>query len=159
MPLKKPVVLNTDGTFELLQSGDTLDATISIADEATLTNSSASAIPIGTPIYISAANACEPSRANATGTAKVVGLVSAVSIAASGTGTIRKDGTLPATTAQWDAITEQVGGLTPGSTYFLSEATAGKLTTTAPTTGWIVPVGVALSTTDFEIQIGDRVRL
>ena len=158
MPLKKPVVF-TDGMFELLQSGDTLDAAVSIADEATLTNSSAGAIAIGTPVYISAANACQPSRANASGTAKVIGLVSATTIAAAATGTIRKDGPLTATTVQWDAITGQTGGLTSGGSYFLSEAIAGRLTTTAPATGWVVPVGVALSTTDFEIQVGDRVRL
>ena len=159
MPLKKPVVLNTDGTFELLQAADTLDAAVSIADEATLTNSSAGAIAIGTPVYVSAANACQPSRANASGTAKVIGLVSATTISAAATGTIRKDGTLTASTVQWDAITGQTGGLTPGSSYFLSEATTGRLTTTAPVVGWVLPVGVALSTTDFEIQVGDRVRL
>ena len=158
MPAYKPLVL-VAGEFTQLQSGDTLDVVTSSADEATLTNSSAGAIPIGTPVYVSAANACQPSRANATGTAKVVGLVSATTIAAAATGTIRKDGTLTATTAQWDVITGQTGGLTAGGSYFLSEATAGRLTTTAPVVGWVLPVGVALSTTDFEIQVGDRVRL
>ena len=158
MPAYKPLVL-VAGEFTQLQTGDTLDVVVSASDEATLTNSSAGAIAIGTPVYISAANACQPSRANATGTAKVVGLVSATTIAAAATGTIRKDGTLTATTVQWDAITGQTGGLTAGGGYFLSEAIAGRLTTTAPATGWVVPVGVALSTTDFEIQVGDRVRL
>lgn len=159
MPLKKPLVLNTDGTYEQLQSGDTLDATVSVADEVVLTNSSVSSISIGTPVYISAASACQPSRANATGTAKVIGLVSATTIAASATGTVRKDGTLTATTGQWDTVTGQTGGLTPGSTYFLSAATVGLMTTTAPTTGWVLPVGIALSTVDLEIQIGNSTKL
>ncbi|MEX0271213.1 hypothetical protein AB3R30_18915 [Leptolyngbyaceae cyanobacterium UHCC 1019] len=158
MPAYKPLVL-VDGELAQLQSGDTLDVTVSAADEATLTNGSGSSVPIGTPVYISAASACQPSRANASGTAKVIGLVAATSVAAAATGAIRKDGTLVGTTAQWDAITGQTGGLTPGATYFLSEATAGRLTTTAPTTGWVLSIGTALSTTDFEIQIGERVRL
>lgn len=161
MPAYSPLVL-VNGEFQQLQAGDTLNVVVSAADEATLTNSSAGAITIGTPVYISAANACQPSRANASGTAKVIGLVSATTIAASATGVVRKDGTLVASTAQWDAITGQTGGLTPGSIYFLSSATAGRLVTTAPSTAgtdWVVPVGVALSTTDFEIQIGDRVKL
>jgi hypothetical protein len=157
MALKKPLVL-TNGLPEQLQSGDTLDATINTADEVVLTNGGGSSAPPGSPVYISAANTFQLSRANASGTAKVVGFTTA-SIAAAATGAVRKDGTLSLPTGQWDTITGGTGGLTAGSDYYLSEATAGRLTATAPTTGWVLPVGTALSTTDFEIQIGLSIKL
>jgi hypothetical protein len=157
MALRKPLVLN-GGLLEQLQSGDTLDATLSIADEVTLTNGGGGSAPPGSPVYISAASTFQLSRANASGTAKVIGFVVAA-IAAAATGAIRKDGTLSLTIEQWDTITGQTGGLTPGTDYFLSGATAGRLTTTAPSTGWVLPVGTAISSTDFEIQIGLPIKL
>jgi len=38
-------------------------------------------------------------------------------------------------------------GLTTGATYYLSQSTAGQITTTIPSSGIVVPVGVALSAT------------
>ena len=49
-------------------------------------------------------------------------------------GVIATGGPLTASTAQWDAITGQVGGLTPNTRYYLDPTTAGKLTITAPIT-------------------------
>jgi hypothetical protein len=158
MALKKPLVLNTSGIVEQLQSGDTLDATINVADEVTLTNANASTAAPGSPVYISAANSFDLSRANSSGTAKVIGLLTA-STAAAASGVVRKDGTITLTTGQWDTIAGTTGGLTAGANYYLSEATAGRLTATAPTTGFVLKVGVAISTTDFEIQISEPIKL
>lgn len=48
--------------------------------------------------------------------------------------------------------------LSPGARYFLSDVTAGAMTTTAPTTSgsYLVPLGEALSTTVFSINIQRR---
>lgn len=152
MTARKPLVWNNG--VEQLQAGDSLLATVTEVDVVTLTNANAGAAVIGEPVYISAAGSFDKARANASGTTKAIGLVLTASIASGVSGTIQKDGTFTATAGQWDTVTGGTGGLTAGSIYYLSEATAGRLTTTAPTSGYILPIGIALSTTDFEISIG-----
>lgn len=160
MASRLPLVV-VNGRISQLPSGDTLNAQVNEVDTFTLTNASASAVPIGTPVYISAASACQPARANASGTCELAGLVRDASIAASASGSVQTDGVLTATTTQWDSVTGQTGGLTPGSTYFLSSATAGRLTVTAPTaTGeFVTRVGRALSTTDLDITLEPAIAL
>lgn len=160
MPARKPLVI-ISGLVQQLPAGDTLDAPVSEVDVIALTNGTASAVPIGTPVYVSAANSFQLSRANASATAKVIGLVQSASVAASGNGAVQTDGFLTATTAQWDAVTGQTGGLTVGSTYYLSAAAAGRITTAAPTaTGeYVLEVGEAISTTALEITKSTRVLL
>jgi hypothetical protein len=62
-------------------------------------------------------------------------------------------GPISLTTADWDAITGQSGGLTPGIFYYLSTE-FGAMTDTPPVGfGSIVaPVGIALSSTDFLVR-------
>ena len=52
-------------------------------------------------------------------------------------------------------------GLTAGDSYYLSSSTAGEVTNTAPTTSgeYVVPLGIALSTTEMAINIQVRVLL
>jgi hypothetical protein len=71
------------------------------------------------------------------------------------------DGFLTATTGQWDAVTGQTGGLTPGALYYLSVATAGKLTLTATETvgEFVERVGKAVSTTRMEVTVMPRIKL
>lgn len=121
------------------------------------TNGEASAIAIGRAVYVSASDTVRLANANAVGTKDVVGLVSATSIASAAAGGIAADGFLAATTGQWDAVTGQSGGLTFGAKYFLSNTTAGALTTTAPTSGYIAPVGIAMSTTKMRVMISPTV--
>jgi hypothetical protein len=125
----------------------------------TATNGEASAIAIGRAVYVSAADTVKLANANAAGTKQVVGLVFDTSINAAASGSIAVAGVVTATTTQWDAVTGQTGGLTSGAKYFLSNTTAGALTTTAPTTGYIAPVGVALSTTKMVINVERTVKL
>lgn len=160
MAAKKPLVVGSDGFPEELSPSDTLDAATGGKDIVALANSNASAIVIGSPVYKTAtSNQVDLARANASGTRRVIGLVADTSIASSASGNIQTDGVLVATTAEWDAVTGQTGGLTPGSQYWLSAATAGRLTTTVPGAGnYCVPVGIALSTTEMEISIGPGVK-
>ena len=124
-----------------------------------LTNGTASAIAIGSAVYISGAGTVGLANANASTTSGVVGLVSDVSIAASAAGNVAVSGVVTATTTQWDSVTGQTGGLTFGAYYFLSNVTAGYLTTTAPTSGLVCMVGVALSTTQLKLQIERPIQL
>lgn len=125
----------------------------------TATNGEVSAIAIGRAVYVSGAGQVKLANANAAGTTNVVALVAATSISSSASGNLAVSGVLTATTTQWDAVTGQSGGLTFGATYFLSNTTAGALTTTAPTSGHIVPVGVAIGTTKLRLGFGPVIAL
>lgn len=157
---KKPLCIY-DGQIQQLQAGDTLDASAAEVDVIEMTNGEASSIVIGAPVYVSAASTVMKAQADASGTVDVLGLVAETTIASAASGSIQTDGVLAATTAQWDAVTGGLGGLTAGAKYYLDPDTAGMLTTTAPTTvgDFVAPIGKALSTTEFEITIGSTVKL
>ena len=109
----------------------------------TMQNANAGTIDIGAPVYVSGADAVDLAKADLLATVDVIGLVKSVSILTTATGDIKTDGVLSATTGQWDSITGEIGGLTVGATYFLSEATAGLLTKTCPATGFVLRIGKA----------------
>jgi hypothetical protein len=124
------------------------------------TNAQGSTIAIGRAVYAhTTTDQVKLANANNATTAQVIGLVSATSIANTASGAIAFAGILAATTGQWDAVTGQTGGLTPGAMYFLSNTTDGALTTTAPTTGYLAPVGRALSTTKMALRFDPTVQL
>lgn len=153
MAIRKPLVLN-NGEMEQLQAGD------SIAHPGLFerSNDNAAALVIGQPVYVSGDGAVDMAQADAASTKDVLGLC-AEGIAIAGSGNIQSDNVLTASTGEWDALTGDVGGLVAGSWYYLDEATAGKLTATAPTTGYIAKVGQALSTTELEISIKPTIKL
>lgn len=155
MALRKPLVISS-GQIQQLQTGDTLDAVQSGGDAIVQTNANAGSIVIGTPVYTSANDAVNKAQANASGTAKVLGLVRDTSIAPAAAGAIQTNGVLTATTGQWDAVFGTTGGLTANTDYYLSPTTAGLGTSTAPsTTGQLVTfLGTAISTTELNLEIG-----
>lgn len=146
----------TVDTYGRVTAGTTASTNV-VTDTAT--NGEASAIAIGRAVYVSAANQIKLANANSASTTNVVALVASTSINSSASGSIAVAGMLEATTTQWDAVTGQSGGLTFGATYFLSNTTAGALTTTAPASGHIVPVGVALGTTKLRLGFGPVIAL
>ena len=152
MASQKPLVI-INGQVQQLPAGDTLNASINEVDVVSLTNANASSITIGQPVYVSAAGSVNLASAAASGTCKVLGLVRDASIATASSGFIQTDGILSATTGGWDAVTGDTGGLTAGSIYYLSTV-AGGLTTTAPSGSgnYVIKVGLALSTTEMEID-------
>lgn len=124
-----------------------------------LTNQSGSTIEKFKTVYKTAsADQIAKAQANSATTFRVIGFASAA-ITNTSSGTIVVNGVLTGTTGEWDAVTGQTGGLTPGSPYFLSTATAGNFTTTAPGTGYICRVGVAVSTTQMLLNLGEPVQL
>lgn len=148
MALKKPLVL-TNGEVEQLQPGDY----ISEVDLVQLVNGEASTIAKGTPVYIFSADTCKKAKADAAGTSCTFGLVAASNITTGVAGGIQTNGVLAATTGEWDAITGGSGGLTANTKYYLSNATAGTLTSTPVSTGYSQRVGIAISSTELEIDI------
>lgn len=149
MPSLKPLVI-LNGLKQQLPSGYTLDATITGGEGAILTNDEAGSIVIGTPVYMDAASGVKKAKANALATSKVVGLVKDTTIATTAQGVIHTDGIMSATTGQWDAVCGTTGGLTFGTLYFLDPATAGLMTTTAPSTvgQYVRPVMIGISATE-----------
>jgi hypothetical protein len=154
MALKKALVI-TAGQIEQLQPGDSIQE----VDAINLTNGEAAPIVIGTAVYMFAAGSVKKARANAVGTTPVIGLVAQTTITNAVAGAIQVDGILAASTAQWDAVAGTTGGLTFGVRYYLSEATAGLLTATAPSTGFVQEVGIALSSTELLIRPGAVIKL
>jgi len=152
MPIKKPIVL-TDGQLEQLQSGDRLD----LGNAIERTNNTGGALVIGTPVTVTSTDMVE-AQADAQPTIRVAGFVGEPSVADAALGIVLVDGILTATAPQWAAVV--VGGvLVPGTDYFLDEATAGMITATAPATGFVVRLGHALSTTEFEIEVQQPIKL
>lgn len=160
MAIRIPLVI-VAGEIEQLQAGDTIAVNVSGVNEVSLTNDEASPVVIGAPVYMDAADGFKKAKADAGGTALPIGLVAQTSITNAVAGIVGVSGVLTATTAQWDAVAGTTGGLAFGVRYYLSAATAGILTPTAPTTvgQYVVEVGIALSTTELKIDIQKRILL
>ena len=157
MPVKKPLVL-TNGEIEQLQSGDQV-AQATIFNQ---NNANVNTVVICTPVYATTtADEMDLAQADAVATKDVLGFVAETSVAAAASGAVQSDGVLSATTAQWDAVTGDSGGLTAGSKYYLDESTAGMLTTTPPSGSgeFVAMVGMGLSTTEMEISIRSTIKL
>lgn len=114
-------------------------------------NATASTIPPGRAVYSSGPSEVSLAIANNIATSKFIGFAGA-SIGAGTVGPIVIGGIIELTEGQWDAVTSQSGGLTPNSEYYLSNVTAGSITTSAPTSGVHAPVGIAISSTKLKID-------
>jgi len=161
MASRKPLVV-VAGQVQQIQAGDTLDAVIGGGDQVNLTNGEATPVVIGAPVYLSANGTFKKAQANAAGTKDVIGVVAqSPSIANAAIGPVTTDGIVTATTAEWDAVTGQVGGLVFNTLYFLDPATAGKLAPAGPSTvgQYVVPVGRAISTTELQVRVGTSILL
>lgn len=157
MAIKKPLVLGSNGEIEQLQPGDSIVAG-STTQSFSATNSNTGAITIGQVVYVDGAGSVNLAKADNETTAKAIGLVEDASIATLDTGMILTDGTL--TSSDWTSVTGSAI-LTPGSVYFLSDTTAGQITTTPPTLSgsFVVRIGTAISTTTLEVSISRPIKL
>lgn len=156
MATRLPLVLGTDGLPQQLQSGDTITAPTNAPNLRAVTNSeAATAITIGTPVFMFAADGVKRAQANVKTTSQVAGVMYDVTVAAAGVGNIATSGVVVATTVQWDAVAGTAGGLIFNTLYFLDPATIGKITATVPTTvgQTVTLIGRALSTTELELNI------
>lgn len=152
MAIQKPLVI-ISGQIQQIPVGDTLSAGTVEVDVVAKLNANAGAIVRGTPVYPSSATQVDKAGAAAAATRKVLGLMQSASTAAGVSGFVQTDGILTATTGEWDAVAGTTGGLVFNTVYFLS-ATAGLITATAPSTAgnYVCPVGIALSTTELDID-------
>jgi len=84
-----------------------------------------------------------------------IGLLYEDTLAQGVSGRVQTDLNLTTTTLAWDAATGMVGGLAQNQTYFLGPS--GAMTPYAPSTDYVVPVGVALSSTTFRIGFNSNI--
>jgi len=114
-------------------------------------------IKIGYPIYLAADGHVNPAQANSANAAQVAGF-SITDTAITFACKYITEGRV--VRADWTDIVGAVL-LTPGATYFLDAATAGQITTIAPTTGgqYVVRVGRAINTITLDIEIELPIRL
>lgn len=150
MPLRKPLVLIGGSQFQL-PPGDTLEA-VALSIGAELVNNSVVVQARCVPVCAGSgagSGGFQPARANAIGTSRVIGLVSAPQIAPNASGAVLQVGLLNASITEWNAVTGLSGGLTPGSVYFLSDIQAGRITTTPPSDSgrFCTKIGQAITTT------------
>ena len=125
---------------------------------SSLTNSSGVSITKFFAVYAPSTAHIALANANASGTSTVLGLVTAT-IGNGSSGTVAIAGELTGLTTEWDAVTQQTGGLTPGAIYYLQNTTNGWITSTAPSTGFVCPLGIAESTTTMILRIGQTIQL
>ena len=110
----------------------------------------------GQPVYTSSNDNVDLADASALATSMLVGLAFS-DATATNSGEVLTNGVLQL--SDWTNIIGSTN-LTSGSTYYLS-TTAGELTTTPPSVAGeiVAPMGIALSSIDFNIIIGTRIKL
>ena len=111
----------------------------------TLNPTVSGAVLPGTPVYTLADGTIGPAKADSGTTAYCQGL-SLIPAANTERGQYRYSGPVTLTSAEWTAVLNTGTELTPGAPYYVSQATAGKLTKTLPGSGIVCAVGVASST-------------
>jgi hypothetical protein len=155
MSIKKPLVLGSDGLLQQLQAGDSLPA---LVVGRGITINAAGDLSAGSPCYVSGDGTCGLAMADSVAGSYAVG-VPLADIANGTSGEVIMSGPVVLTTGQWDAITGGSGGLSAGSKYFLSDATAGHITSTHPTTTGhtITAIGTALTATVLLVRIAEPI--
>lgn len=114
-----------------------------------------SRFPVGTPVCVSAIadRTVVAARADVLETSFVLGLAATPGVVG-GSSNIVSHGPITLTEDQWDQVTNQTGGLTRGAAYYLSIGFEdGGIRPVKPIAGFIVQVGIALSSRDFFVQI------
>jgi len=155
--IKKPLVLN-NGNLEQLQDCDRL---IPVQNTLELLNDKSVQMEAGSPVCIELANIANTTKTSDIDRKDAIALACTI-VPSNELGIFQVDGKLTLTTTQWDIITEGIGGLLPGKVYFLAEsATSGKISHIPPSTlgHYIVKLGIAISTTEFQIMIGTPIKL
>lgn len=148
MALRKPLVL-VAGEMQQLQPGDSLSGPFTEVDTVVLTNGDATSHVLGEIVYISAVDTGKRAKADAVGTKEAI----AFAMGAITNGTTGN--------YQTGGILAGLSGLTVNAPYYLSAATAGAMTTAAPSAAgqYVVRLGLAISATELMINIERSVLL
>lgn len=111
----------------------------------------------GQPVYIDQSNGKVALASNNASALTFLGFVYDDAIPVGGSGRIATEGTINNTNAGWNNVIEGGGTLLAGTRYYL--ASPGKLSATAPTTGYSKQIGIAASDTELDIRINPTIKL
>ena len=159
----KPLVIEA-GQIRQLAAGDTLDAVVTAKEVVTIESASGVTLNAGDAVYIDSAGKLNLASGGATASKYPIGFVrgqtdgTTSNIAAGSQVEVQTDGIF--TISDWTAVLGS-STLSPGTKYYLSSATAGNITATAPSSSnhFIVPIGRAISTTSMYIEVGEPIKL
>lgn len=134
-------------------SGSGGSSSSSSSEIVSLLNADTVSLHFGCPIYSSGTGYAKAAAGNFVGR-RVSGLCADDTLLPGGSGNFVVEGSLVGTSAQWQTVTGNSGGLAVGSWYYLDLNVPGRLTLTldranAPVLSYQVPVGYALSSTEF----------
>lgn len=131
----------------------------------TFTKINGSTLPMlkGMAVYITQAtpDECKPGVATSYATSCIVGLIADAMVPATVAGELSSKGMLEKPIDDWDIITGEVGGLSPGKDYFLRHDMTGGITSTPPVgeNQFVVKVGKAISSTLLDVDIETPIQL
>jgi hypothetical protein len=129
------------------------------ASASVFTPNASQSFPIGTPVSQDAATAGSVIPANAGAgdvtLACTLGIATGAGVVGGGPVPVQYLGPVHLTTAEWDVVTGETGGLVPGARYFTGHVEPGTLsrTTSIIPGDFIVFVGTATSPTDLFLAI------
>lgn len=109
----------------------------------------------GTPVYALSTGNIGPAKADAAATAYPLGM-SLIPATTGERGQYRYSGPVTLSSAEWAAVLDTGSSLTPGAPYYVSQASAGKITKTAPGSGLLARIGVATSPSCMLVSLGTR---
>lgn len=124
------------------------------SDGAKINAQAAADLDKGNAVYFSNISEANLAQANGAVAKNVAGIVT-VAADIGFTATVQTDGHVTLTTGEWDAVTGETGGLTPGKLYYLSPATAGNIEVapaSASSGEYVAPLGTALNTTVLKLD-------
>lgn len=124
-------------------------------------NAEVDGIIAGTLVYNFNGTQMKRAKANSDLTKTVLGIVINSLISPDSSGLVQTEGIVSLITTEWDAVTGDVGGLSPGAVYFLSDTDDGFLTLNAPdiTNRYVCRVGMAINSTDLLVNIEPPIKL
>lgn len=127
------------------------------SEESMYTAETDSPVVVGTPVYLTGAGHIELARANAAGTAPVIGVANEAASTSAQAEYITEG---KVTKTDWSAVAGTTT-LTVGATYYLSPTTAGRITSTAPIAvgEYVVKVGRATSPLVLDLEIESPIKL
>lgn len=139
-------LLTENQTFQFPDQSGILALVVQITEDQTFENTQGAIMLPGQAVFIAGDGEIQLAQADDEATSLYVGL-SEGTIADGADGLVKVGSVLTLTTTEWDAVTGETGGLTPGVIYYVSAAVAGGLTQTETP----VLAGIALGTTRMKV--------
>jgi hypothetical protein len=158
---RKPLVFDDNKNIQQLQPGDIIAATVSGGDNYPMLNSSGGTIIAGSAVSCNTALGhivkADGQSSATVAQARVMGLLLETAAAAE-TKTVMQAGNMVLSTGEWDILTGDSGGLVLGP-YYLDTGIPGVITSSPPSTGYVVKIGEGIKDDTMFINIEQPIKL